>query len=605
MIPESFLQELLNRTDIVGLIDAHVPLKKAGANYAACCPFHSEKTPSFTVSSSKQFYHCFGCGAHGSAIGFLMEYTGIGFLDAVRDLAARAGMLVPETQTGRAGSGDERDGASVRNLGQLLARAAEWYYGQLKNAPDAIDYLKRRGVSGETARTFRIGYAPPGWQNLAAIFSDYQSPELLAAGLAVENDSGRRYDRFRGRIMFPIVSAKGEVVGFGGRVLDGVQNRDRDGDSGPKYLNSPETPLFSKGQELFGLPQARAGLRETDTAIVVEGYMDVVMLAQHGVKNAVATLGTATTPAHVQKLLRQVARIVFCFDGDAAGRKAAWRALENSLESIGEQKLIAFAFLPEAHDPDSFVSEYGKDAFLRLIAEATPLSDFLLRELATQCDMTSAEGRAKLLALAKPLLARFSAPLLRLQIVKRLAEASGFSQQEVERLCELRPIVPPAPPRAQRPAPSLLRTLIGDLLQRPELARRVPLEALPEDDPDSELLRRLVAALLPESVEDGEEDAGVCSHAMLIERLRSRGDQDLLRQLSGINQDLLQESFSEGDVETEFRTSLEKLAEMQSRRAFEQLKEKARKLGVAGLSSEEKARYLQLLAAANLWEKRS
>ncbi|MCL2829732.1 MAG: DNA primase [Betaproteobacteria bacterium] len=589
MIPESFLQELLSRTDLVGLIDAHVPLKKAGVEYAACCPFHNEKTPSFTVSPTKQFYHCFGCGAHGTAIGFLMEYTGLDFREAVRDLASRAGMQVPETLPDR-----NEPRAAPRNLVQTMGKAADWYYGQLRNAQEATEYLKRRGVSGETAKLFRIGYAPPDWQNLAAVFPDYQAPELLAAGLVTENENGRRYDRFRDRVIFPILNAKGETVAFGGRLLESAGREKPEGDQGPKYLNSPETPLFSKGQELFGLPQARAGLRETDTAIVVEGYMDVVMLAQHGVRNAVATLGTATTSTHVKKLFRQVSRVVFCFDGDAAGKRAAWRALENCLEAIGEQNLVAFAFLPEGHDPDSFVSAFGKDAFLQRIAEAVPLSDFLLRALASQCEMGSAEGHAKLLTLAKPLLARLSAPLLRLQIAKRLAEASGFSQQEVERVCDLRPVVPPPPPRAKRPAPSLLRTLIRDLLQCPELARRVPLESLPGDDPDSGLLRRLATLLLPEEGEGEADEIG--SHAMLIERLRRRGEEELLRQLNSINQDLLRESFSREDIEAEFGTALEKLSELRSRREFEELKEKARKLGVSGLSSDEKARYLRLLA---------
>ena len=316
MIPESFIQELLHRVDVVDLIDAYVPLKKAGANYAACCPFHSEKSPSFTVSPTKQFYHCFGCGAHGTAISFLMEYSGLGFIDAIKELSARVGLQVPEDEGRRT-----HDGPKVTALTDVMARAAKYYYEQLKRSEKAIAYLKARGVSGEIAQKFGIGYAPEGAQSLAAVFDGYGAAELQVAGLVGKSDDGRLYDRFRDRVMFPIMNQKGETIAFGGRML---------GDGKPKYLNSPETPLFEKGREVFGLPQARAALREKNTAIVVEGYMDVVALAQHGVGNAVATLGTATTATHVQKLLRQVDRIVYCFDGDKAGRKppgARWRTV--------------------------------------------------------------------------------------------------------------------------------------------------------------------------------------------------------------------------------------------------------------------------------------
>ena len=445
MIPESFLQELLHRVDIVDLIDGYVPLKKAGANYAACCPFHNEKSPSFTVSPSKQFYHCFGCGAHGTAIRFLMEYSGLGFIDAVKELSGRMGMVVPE-EAGRV----RHEGPRTAELTEVMGKAAQYYFEQLKHSDKAKDYLKRRGLTGEIALKFRIGYAPDGWQNLQASFPNYDAPELKTAGLIIENDQGRRYDRFRDRVMFPIINQKNEVIAFGGRVIDQGE---------PKYLNSPETPLFEKGRELFGLPQARQALREKNTVIVVEGYMDVVALAQHGVGNAVATLGTATTATHVQKLLRQVDRIVYCFDGDAAGRKAAWRGLENSLESLADNKSIGFVFLPPEHDPDSYVRELGKEAFERMIDQAMPLSDFLLKELASHCDLTTSEGKSKLVYEAKPLIQRLATPLLRLQLVKRLAEASGFSQQEVERLCDLKPVARAAPARAPRqalsPAPHL------------------------------------------------------------------------------------------------------------------------------------------------------
>ena len=573
MIPESFIQELLHRVDVVDLIDGFVPLKKAGANYAACCPFHNEKSPSFTVSPTKQFYHCFGCGAHGTAISFLMEYSGLGFVDAIKDLSSRVGLQVPEDEGRRA-----HDGPKITALTDLMARAAKYYYEQLKRSETAIDYLKARGVSGEIAQKFGIGYAPDGWQNLGAAFDDYTISELQVAGLVIKNEQGRLYDRFRDRVMFPIMNQKGEVIAFGGRVM---------GEGEPKYLNSPETPLFEKGREVFGLPQARAALRDKDTAIVVEGYMDVVALAQHGVGNAVATLGTATTATHVQKLLRQVDRIVYCFDGDNAGRKAAWRALENSLEALPEQKSIGFVFLPDGEDPDSYVRSQGTEAFERLIMQAMPLSEFLLRELASRCDMTSAEGRAKLVAEAKPLLGRLQTPLLRLQLVKRLAEASGFSQPEVERLCDLRPIVRAAPARVARPAPSLLRPLLRLLLQKPELAKALPLDALPSNSAEARAVRYLCETIIAA----GEPTP---AYAALLERLRGNEDEGILREAAA---ELMQQPFAEGDIDAEFEGAVSRLLEGESKRTFALLQEKVTKLGVAGLSGEEKQHYLQALSA--------
>ncbi|MEI7614631.1 MAG: DNA primase [Betaproteobacteria bacterium] len=573
MIPESFIQELLHRVDVVDLIDGHVPLKKAGANFAACCPFHNEKSPSFTVSPTKQFYHCFGCGAHGTAISFLMEYSGLGFIDAIKELAGRVGLQVPEDEGRR-----HHDGPKLTTLTEIMARASKYYYEQLKRSDKAIQYLKARGVSGEIAQKFGIGYAPDGWQNLGEAFEDYTITELQVAGLVIKNEQGRLYDRFRDRVMFPIINQKGEVIAFGGRVL---------GEGEPKYLNSPETPLFEKGREVFGLPQARAALRDKDTAIVVEGYMDVVALAQHGVGNAVATLGTATTATHVQKLLRQVDRIVYCFDGDNAGRKAAWRALENSLEALPEQKSIGFVFLPDGEDPDSFVRSQGTEAFEKMIAQATPLSEFLLRELASHCDMTSSEGKAKLVAEAKPLLTRLQTPLLRLQLVKRLAEASGFSQQEVERLCDLRPVARPAPARVPRQAPSLLRPLLRLLLQKPELAIRLPLEALPTNSAEARAVRHLC-----ETINAAGEP--VPAYAALLERLRGNEDEGILREAAA---ELMQLPFNEDDIDAEFEGAVKRLQEAESKRVFGLLQEKVSRLGVAGLSGEEKQHYLKALSA--------
>ncbi len=575
MIPESFIQDLLARVDIVDLVDSYVPLKKAGANYSACCPFHNEKTPSFTVSPSKQFYHCFGCGAHGTAIGFVMEYQGLGFVDAIKDLAGRAGMVVPESEGGQA---RQENGGQLRALVEIMARAAQYYKEQLKRSPKAIEYCKKRGLTGEIAARYGMGYAPDGWQNLQAVFPDYNADALKAAGLVIENDAGRRYDRFRDRLMIPIINQKGEIIAFGGRVIDQGE---------PKYLNSPETPLFEKGRELFGLPQARQALRETNTAIVTEGYMDVIALAQNGVGNALATLGTATTPTHVQKLLRQVDRIVFCFDGDNAGRKAAWRALENALEALADNKQIGFVFLPAEHDPDSFIRAHGKAAFDREITQATPLSDVLLRELANRCDLTSAEGKAKLIYEAKPLLHKLPTPLLRLQLVKRLAEASGFDQREVERLCELKSYTPPPPPKAKRTAPSLTRNLLRIVLHKPALAAELPLTLLP-DTPERPALTRLHALV--------SAQPGNASYAILREQLRGLPEEQMIETSAS---ELLALPFDESEAETEFRDTLNKLQEGDTKRQFEALQTKAQQFGVAGLSAEEKQLYIQLLTARN------
>ncbi len=376
MIPQSFIQGLLNRVDIVDVIERHVPLKKAGANYIACCPFHGEKTPSFTVSPTKQFYHCFGCGAHGSAVGFMMEYIGMDFVEAINDLASRVGMQVPVQEnkenygvSGFRGSGEDKESSS-QNLFEVMSTITRFYRDQLKCSERGINYLKKRGLTGETAARFGIGYSPAGWQNLAEIFPDYESPLLVKTGMVNENEEKKRYDRFRDRIMFPILNLKGKIVGFGGRVIEKNE---------PKYLNSPETSLFEKGQELYNLFAARKAIRDAEKVLVVEGYMDVVVLSQYGIEYAVATLGTATTSRHVQKLLRQTDNIIFCFDGDDAGRKAAWRALENSLAQFVDGKNIGFLFLPDGEDPDSYVQKFGKDSFEELISQALPLSVFCFR----------------------------------------------------------------------------------------------------------------------------------------------------------------------------------------------------------------------------------
>jgi DNA primase len=465
LIPKSFIQDLLNRLDIVDVVERHVPLKKAGANYVACCPFHNEKSPSFTVSQSKQFYHCFGCGAHGTAIGFVMEHVGLGFVEAVEELARGAGMEVPHERS----PAGEHFQKIAPDLYEVMQTATRFYREQLKQSPRAIDYLKRRGLSGEIAARFGIGYAPEGWQGLAAAFPDYQSDTLSETGLVIVNEEDhKRYDRFRDRIMFPIINVRGQVIGFGGRVLDKGE---------PKYLNSPETPLFEKGRELYGLFQAQKSIRGAQRVLVVEGYMDVVALAQLGVEYAVATLGTATTPYHVQKLLRMVDHIVFSFDGDKAGQKAAWRALENALPQLQDGKRISFLFLPVEHDPDSFIREFGKEAFEQRVQEAMPLSAYLLREVSAGLDLRSPEGRNQLLQRAKPLLTAITAPATALLLRKEVAALAGVSQGELEELYEISPVARatrPVPKKVGRPALSGSRLLLQYLIAKPALGTQLP-----------------------------------------------------------------------------------------------------------------------------------
>ena len=480
MIPRDFIDTLLARVDIVDVIDRRVPLKKAGQNYQACCPFHSEKTPSFTVSPTKQFYHCFGCGAHGTALGFLMEYEHMSFPDAVAALAQDVGLPVPD-------SGEPERPKPPPALWDALEQAARFYKQQLKQAPRAIDYLKRRGLTGAIAARYGIGYAPDGWSPLKQVFKDYSADALAASGLVVDGERGR-YDRFRDRIMFPIRNIRGQIVGFGGRVLDQGE---------PKYLNSPETPLFHKGSELYGLFEARAAIKAAGRAIVVEGYMDVVALAQHGVEFAVAALGTATTPIHARTLLRHTDRLIYAFDGDAAGRKAAWRALENSLEALQDGKEVSFLFLPEGEDPDSHIRTHGQDAFLRLLdTDTVPLSAFLVRELARDRRLDTQEGRAALIKEAKPLLEKIAAPLLASLIQRHIAELAQLQADELGHL-GLRPMAARrAPPRTKRRSePSRVRSLARTLLMNPQRAAEIDPCWLDANDPLSSPTGELIAWL--------------------------------------------------------------------------------------------------------------
>jgi len=456
VIPPAFVQDLLSRADIVEIVGRHVQLKKAGINHKGLCPFHGEKSPSFIVSATRQTYHCFGCGVHGNAIGFLMEHSGMGFLDAVRDLAQQVGMTVPEDDR----SPQERERAAElkerqATLSDVLAKAADHYRKQLKANPRAIDYLKGRGLTGEIAAAFGLGYSPEGWRGLASVFPQYDDPLLEESGLVIatgDNEADRkRYDRFRDRIMFPIRSVQGDVIGFGGRVLDKGE---------PKYLNSPETPVFIKGRELYGLHEARTAMRQRGYVLVVEGYMDVVALAQLGFPNAVATLGTACTAEHVQKLFRFTDSVVFSFDGDAAGRRAAGRALEASLPHATDTRTIRFLFLPTEHDPDSYVREHGTEAFEQAVAQAVPLSRQLVEAARDGMDLDSAEGRAKLLANAKPLWGALPEGAFKLQLLGELAQLGSLSTPNLAQLWQANAV-----PRRNADAESAPRAA------KPEFAR--------------------------------------------------------------------------------------------------------------------------------------
>jgi DNA primase len=564
MIPNDFIQTLLGRVDVVEAIDRYVPLKKAGANYTACCPFHSEKTPSFTVSPSKQFYHCFGCGAHGTAIGFLMEYGGKSFPEAVEELARQAGLEVPRSPP----PANETRRAQAQDLSGLLLLAAKFYRGALKESPRAIAYLKERGLTGPIAVRFGIGYAPDDWQSLAGACPDYQDKALETAGLVITGEGDKRYDRFRDRIMFPIHDTSGRVIGFGGRIL---------GQGEPKYLNSPETPLFSKGRELYGLFQARPAIRAAGKVVVVEGYMDVVALAQHGIEYAVATLGTATTAVHVQKLFRLTDTVVFCFDGDDAGRRAAWRALENALGLLADGKNAQFLFLPEGEDPDDYVRQRGSAAFEALVSRAVPLSDFLIAELIARHPPASAEGRAALVNAAKPLLAQIHAPVLSALLRRRIAEIAGLPERE---LASLLPSAAPretssAPPPISRTPPIANdRRLLRALLFRPQLAAGLDLGLLDAVSPDRPATAFIQSALA---------SCADLTTAALIEQSRESPFATLFDELAA-------EVFDwddDYDVNAELNGVVEKLRKVREDAAFREL---VRSSSIEDLSAEQRQR---------------
>ena len=574
MIPDDFKQQLLNRVDIVDVVERYVPLRKAGQNYVARCPFHNEKTPSFSVSPGKQFYHCFGCGAHGNAISFVMEHVGLGYIEAVKELASMVGLPVPDD---RPAAAVRHESAVAQGISEVLVAAARFYKDQLKRAPQAIAYLKQRGVSGEMAARFGLGYAPSGWQELSAIFPEYKTQSTLQdAGLVIDAENGRRYDRFRDRIMFPITDQRGGVIGFGGRSFGSAS------DDGPKYLNSPETPVFQKGRELFGLFQARQAIRKHGRVVVVEGYMDVVALHQHGVEYAVATLGTATTPMHVEKLLRLADEVFFCFDGDAAGRKAAWRALENSLEHLVDGKQVGFMFFPEGEDPDSYVRKCADtDVWM-----ADPLSEFMARELIRQVDLETAEGRAKLLDLAKPMLKRVAAPALALQLRRRFAKLADVSVPDLESLFGMRSTTLSARQRPvsrsldQRPATlSLTRWILQAVLNDPSLAARVQLDQLDESDRYYPALRHVIE-LLATQPELSMRDVG----PTVLESVRDLPIFPLVREAYA------EVMASDKEISADEFTSA--LADMQARACRRRIDELAAK---RGRTADETAEFTQLL----------
>ena len=581
MIPPSFIQDLLNRVDIVDVVGRHVQLKKGGVNYLGLCPFHNEKSPSFTVSPTKQFYHCFGCGAHGTAIGFLIEYSGQNFVEAVKQLADSVGMAVPDQDERIPPAERAQAQAKTLALSDLMTRAADFYRKALRNAPQAIAYLKGRGLSGEVAGRFGIGFAPDGWDGLRQVFPSYDDDALVEAGLVIAREAegegqARRYDRFRNRIMFPIRNTKGQVIGFGGRVMDGGE---------PKYLNSPETPLFQKGSELYGLFEARQAIREAGYVLVTEGYMDVVALAQLGFPQAVATLGTACTAVHVQKLVRQTDHVIFSFDGDSAGRRAARRALEASLPHAADNRSIGFLFLPPEHDPDSYVREYGAEAFSAQVKAAMPLSEFLLASAAEDCDLTTAEGRARMQHEARPLVTAMPASALRMQLIRSLAKMTQSTPEEVEGFYGLasRSVrsAPKAPGRTARTPPvELERQVMRILVAQPGFVADLDadaMQALAASSPDGGAMLEELAALCQQVGEGG--------FALLAELLRQQGSD-----FDGLVAEIAADSASEPEL---LRMEL-RGAVRQSR--LKQCRSEIESLVAGGLRTEdERNRYRELM----------
>ncbi|MEN8171228.1 MAG: DNA primase [Pseudomonadota bacterium] len=578
-IPQHFIDDLLNRVDIVELIDGRVPLKKAGREYHACCPFHNEKTPSFTVSPTKQFYHCFGCGAHGTAIGFLMEYDHMEFVESIEELAKSVGVEVPREVSENRARQDKR----APDLYELMQRATNFYSQQLRLHPEsnpAVDYLKGRGLSGEVVRDFGIGYAPPGWDNLFKAMGGQNPQLLITAGLLVEKEGGKRYDRFRERIMFPIRDRRGRVIAFGGRVL---------GDDKPKYLNSPETPIFHKGRELYGLYEARQAFRELPRLLVVEGYMDVVALAQYGIRYAVASLGTAVTQEHLEQLFRASDEVVFCFDGDRAGRDAAWRGLEIALPLMRDGRRLRFMFMPDGEDPDTLVRQIGTEAFEQQLESAPSLDEFLIEQFKQQGDFKRMDGQARLVEQSRPLLAKLPEGIYRHKLLERLAPLTNIAPEKLAQMLGLGG--PTAPSRHRHPSatrpgtskkqPSQLRHAITLLLQHPELATSAG------DAQRFNALQQPGVALFIELLELLQSNPHL-STAALLEHWRGRDEERHLFTL--VQQELLLNA-EQDDLQKEFLGSVHGLEQQMRRQRQQELSQKP----FGELSAEERTEYQDLL----------
>ncbi len=572
LIPQHFIDDLISRADIVEVLGKRIAHKKAGREFKANCPFHDENTPSFTVSPAKGFYHCFGCGAHGTALGFLMEYEHMSFVEAVESLAASMGIDVPRDE-------GQRPARRYDELFELLAKVERYYQANLKESKAAQEYLKGRGIDGATAKRFGIGYAPAGWSAVLDKFgkSKQTIERLLATGLIIRKDNGSHYDRFRDRIMFPIRDARGRGIGFGGRVL---------ADEEPKYLNSPETVLFHKGRELYGLYEARQAIRNIERLVVVEGYMDVIGLARHGIDFAVATLGTATTDDHLYRLFRLTEDVFFCFDGDKAGRAAAWRALETALPQIREGRQVRFVFLPEGQDPDSFVRDSGPKAFEEALAAGVPLSDFLVQELSGKVDMASVDGRARLAELAKPLVQRIPQGVYRELLTERLAQSVGLSDSKLKALfSEGNPRLQghtasagiahtrAVASRSGAGSPSVVRRAITLLLNHPQAGQMLDVEKLAGvTKPGAELLRELIETI---QKEPNMTTAGI------LERWRNREEGRHLGKLAAVEVP----DDEDFDASAELEQSLDQLAAFRQRERVDKL---IRKESVSTLSDAER-----------------
>ncbi|MFH4682494.1 DNA primase [Vibrio diabolicus] len=579
-IPRSFIDDLLARLDIVDIIDARVKLKKKGKNYGACCPFHNEKTPSFSVSQEKQFYHCFGCGAHGNAIDFLMEFDRLEFVEAIEELASYLGLDVPREQrsggNGSFQSGPQASSSEKRNLYDLMGSIAQFYRNQLKQPASkvAIEYLKDRGLSGEIVQKFGIGYVADEWDLVRKNFGQNKENQdmLVTGGMLIENDKGNRYDRFRGRVMFPIRDRRGRVIGFGGRVL---------GDGTPKYLNSPETPIFHKGKELYGLYEVLQAYREPPQILVVEGYMDVVALAQYGVDYSVASLGTSTTGDHLQMLFRQTSTVVCCYDGDRAGREAAWRAMENALPYLTDGRQLKFMFLPDGEDPDSYIRQNGKQAFEQQVSNAMPLSEFMFSSLTQQVDMSTKEGMAKLSTLAVPLIDKVPGGTLRLYLRELLGRRLGLVDER-----QLQQLISRQGKEDKRPQPhkeikrTPMREVIALLIQNPQYVTMVPDLTSVRDLPIPGL--SLFVDVLDKCQAHPHINTG-----QLLEHWRNSQNETLLSRLASWDIPL-----DEDNQEEIFLDSLDKIIAQCVEKQIENLQAKARSVG---LSAEEKRELLALM----------